>query len=33
MYKWKIQQRFVSDRHASEWQTIGYSKTESGARY
>lgn len=31
MYKWKIQQRFVSDRHISEWQTIAYSKTRKGA--
>lgn len=31
MYKWKIQQRFISDRHTSEWQTIGYSQTRAGA--
>lgn len=31
MDKWKIQQRFVSSRHTSEWQTIAYSKTQKGA--
>ena len=32
MTKWKIQHRFVSTRHTSEWQTIAQSATESGAK-